>query len=79
VSGVVVDRRPAVSLKTQVASWYLASIEMWRLEAKRGALVRTRVVFARMVATTLHSPWVTEEAAKSRRPRHLLEDNPASG
>ncbi len=25
------------------------------------------------------APWVTEEAATARRPRNLLEDNPASG
>jgi len=32
-----------------------------------------------MVATTTHPPWVTQEAVKARRPRHLLEDSPASG
>ena len=48
-------------------------------EEKRVALDRTRVAFARMVATKPHLPWVTEEADKARRPRHLLEDNPASG
>jgi len=79
MSGVVVHRRLAVSLKAQVASWRLASVEMWRLEEKRVALVRTRVAFARMVATKQHSPWVAEEAVKARRLRHLLEDNPASG
>jgi len=79
MSGVVVHRRPVVSLKAQVASWRLASFEMWRLEEKRVALDRTRVAFARMVATKPHLPWVTEEADKARRPRHLLEDNPASG
>jgi len=37
------------------------------------------IAFARMVATTPHPPWVTEEPIKARRPRNLLEDNPASG
>jgi hypothetical protein len=77
--GVVVHRQPAVSPKAQVASWRLALVEMWSLEERRAALVRTRVAFARMVETTPHPPWVTEEAVKARRPRHLLEDNPASG
>ena len=81
---VVVHRRTTVSLKARVASWRRASGRlgegwMWRLEEKRVALVRRRVAFARMVATTPHPPWVTEEAVKARRPRHLLEDNPASG
>jgi hypothetical protein len=76
---VVVHRRAAVSLKARVASWRRASGWMWRLEEKRVALVRRRVAFARMVATMPHPPWVTEEAVKARRPRHLLEDNPASG
>ena len=76
---VVVHRWPAASLKAQAASWRLASVEMWRLDEKRVALGRARVAFARMVATTPHPPWVTEEAVKARRPRHLLEDNPASG
>ena len=76
---VVVHRQLGVSLKEQVASWRLASVEIWRLEETRVALVRMRVAFARMVATTPHLPWVTEEAVKARRPRHLLEDNPASG
>ena len=75
----VVHRQPAVTLKAQVASWRLASGERSRLDEKRVALVRTRVAFARMVATTPHPPWVTEEAVKARRPRNLLEDNPASG
>jgi hypothetical protein len=76
---VVVHRRTAVSLKARVVSWRRASGWMWRLAEKRAALVRRRVAFARMVATTPHPPWVTEEAVKARRPRHLLEDNPASG
>jgi len=71
---VVVHRQPGVSLKAE-----LASVEIWRLEETCAALVRMRVAFARMVATTPHPPWVTEEAVKARRPRHLLEDNPASG
>jgi hypothetical protein len=78
-SCVVVHRRPAASLKARVASWHLVPVEIWRLKEKRVALMRTRVAFARMVATTPHPPWVTEEAVKARRPRHLLEDNPASG
>jgi hypothetical protein len=78
-SPVAVHRQPAMSPKAQVARWRLASVEMWRLGAKPVALVRMRVAFARMVATTRHSPWATEEAVKARRPRHLLEDNPASG
>jgi len=61
---VVVHRRPAVSPKAQVANWLLASVEIWRLKEKRVALVRTRVAFARMVATTPHPPWVTEESIK---------------
>ncbi len=76
---VVVHRQPVVTLKAQVASWRQPSGENWRLDEKRVALVRARVAFARMVATTPHPPWVTEEAVKARRPRHLLEDNPASG
>ncbi len=76
---VVVHRRTAVSLKARAASWRRASGWMWCLEEKRVALVRRRVAFARMVPTTPHPPWVTEEAVKARRPRHLLEDNPASG
>ena len=75
---VVVHRQPGVSLKAELASWCLA-VEIWRLEETCAALVRMRVAFARMVATTPHRPWVTEEAVKARRPRHLLEDNPASG
>ena len=77
---VVVHRQLGVLLKAEVASRRrLASVEIWRLEETRVALVRMRVEYARMVATTPHSPWVTEEAAKARRPRNLLEDNPASG
>jgi hypothetical protein len=76
---VLVHRQPRVSLKAQVASWRLASVEIWRFEKTRVALVRMRVAFARMVATTPYSPWVTEEAVKAQRPRNLLEDNPASG
>ena len=78
-SHVVVHRRLAVSLKAQVASWPLALVKIWRLEVKGVALVKTRVAFARMVATRPHPRWVTEEAVKARRPRDLLEDNPASG
>ena len=76
---VVVHRQLGVSLKEQVASWRLASVEIWRLEETRVALVRMRVAFARMVATTPHPPWMPEDAVKARRPRNLLEDNPASG
>ncbi len=72
-SRVVVHRQPGVSLKAQVASWRRG------FDEKRVGLVRMRVAYARMVATTPHPPWVTEEAVKARRPRHLLDDNPASG
>ena len=68
----VVHGEPAASLEAQVASWRLASVEILRLE-------EMRVAFAGMVATTPYPPWVTEEAVKARRPRNLLEDNPASG
>jgi hypothetical protein len=74
MGGAVVHRRPA-----EVTNWRLASVEIWRHEENRVALVRTRVAFARVVATKLHLPWVTEEAVNARQPRHLLEDNPASG
>ena len=60
------DNRGGGSLKAQVASWRLASGEIWHFEETRVALAGMR-------------PWVTEEAAKARRPRNLLEDNPASG
>jgi len=66
-------------LKAQVANLRLASVNKWRLEEKRVALIRMRVAVARMVATTPHPPWVTEGAVKARRPRDLMEDNPASG
>lgn len=75
----VVHREPAASLEAQVASWGLASVEIWCLEETRVARAGMRVAFARMVATTRHPPWVTEESVKARRPRNLLEDNPASG
>ena len=71
----VVHRRPAA----HVANLRLASVDKWRLEDKRAALVGMRIAFARAVATTPHLPWVTEEAIEARRPRNLLEDNPASG
>jgi hypothetical protein len=54
-------------------------LKAWRLEERRVTFVRTRLAFARIVTTTPHRPWVTEEALKARRPRHLLEDNPTSG
>ena len=76
---VVVYVERLVSLKAQVASWSLASVEIWRFEEKRVARMRTRGASGRMVATRPHAPWVTEDAVNARRPRHLLEDNPASG
>ncbi len=76
---VVVHRRAAAPLKARVANWRRASGWMWRLKEERVTFVRMRVAFARMVATTPHAPWVTEEAVKARRRRHLLEDNPTSG
>jgi len=76
---VIVLRQPAVSPKAQVVGWRLASMEIWRLQETCAALVRMRVAFARMVATTPHPPWMPEDAVKARRPRNLLEDNPASG
>jgi hypothetical protein len=63
----------------QIGNLRLASVDKWRLEDKRVALVRMRIAFARIVATPPHPPRVTEEAIKARRPRNLLEDNPASG
>ena len=79
--------RHGASLKAAVAkgrqngrsNGRMTSDAKWRFEVKRVTFVRTRVAFARMVATTPHRPWVTEEAVKARRPRHLLQDNPASG
>ncbi len=62
-----------------VQSQRMALVKTWRLEERRVSGVRLRVAFAWMVATAPHSPWVREEAVKARRPRHLLEDNPASG
>ncbi len=76
---VVVHERAAVSLNSRVVNSRRASGSMWRRKEKRVTLVRMRVAFARMVATTPHPPWVTEEAVKARRPRHLLEDNPTAG
>ena len=75
---VGVHRQLGVLLEAQVASLRLASVNKRRREDKRVALIRMRVAFARMVATTPHPPWVTE-AVKARRPRNLMEDNPASG
>ena len=69
---VVAHRRAAVSPKARVVTRRRAPGWMWRLEEKRVTLGRWRAGFARMVATTPHAPWVTEEAVEARRPRHLL-------
>jgi len=51
-AGIGGHRRPAA----QVANLRLASVNKWRLEDKREALVRMHIVFARIVATTPHPP-----------------------
>jgi hypothetical protein len=75
----IVHQRLVGLLEAQVVNLRRASVKKSRLDEKRVGLVRARFVFARMAAATQHSPWVTEEAVEARRPRHLLEDNPASG
>ncbi len=79
MSRVDVHRRSVASLRTELTSRLGARNEEWRLNQKRVARVRMRAAFVKMVATTMHPPWVTEEAVTARRPRNLLEDNPASG
>ncbi len=74
---VVVHRRAAAPLKARSQTG--VGRQGGGGFSRRATFVRMRVAFARMVATTPHAPWVTEEAVKARRRRHLLEDNPTSG
>ena len=63
----IVHRPRGASEKAEVAILRPAL----RVEEKRFAFMR--------MAATSHPPWATEALAKARRPRHLLQDNPASG
>ena len=70
---VDVHRRSPGSPRTELTNRFRARSEEWRLNERRVARVRIRVAFAKMVATTLHPPWVTEEAVTARSPRNLLK------
>ena len=67
----IVHRPRGASEKAQVANLRWAPVRKLRIEEKRFAFMR--------MAATSHPPWATEELARARRPRHLLQDNPASG
>ena len=71
-----VHRQSAVSPIAELTNRLWARSEKQRLNERRVARVRIRVAFSEMVATTLHPPWVTEEAVTARSPRNLLQDNP---
>ncbi len=73
----IVRRRPATRAKAVVVGAVRAA--MLRSENVGMLYVKTRVTFARMVATTPFQPWVTEDVVRATRSRSLLEDNPTSG
>jgi hypothetical protein len=67
---VIVHGRHSAGLKAHVPNLQWVSAGKWRIEETRSTLVRA-------LGMKPHPPWVPEEMA--HRPRHLLEDNPASG
>ena len=53
---------------------------LWDKAGRPGELSRGFWLAAKAEFDRIEDPlWVTEEAATSRRPRNLLEDNPSSG
>jgi hypothetical protein len=75
----VVHRRPDVSLKSALAQLRGAPKQRPCVEQRRVTWVQARVVFASMVITTPHRPWVSESELEAQRARTLMEDNPTSG
>ena len=67
---VIVHRHCSAGLKAHVPNLEWMSARNWHIDEVRAAFVRA-------LGIKPHPPWVPEE--KAHRPRHLLEDNPASG
>ena len=74
---VPVRRRPLARAQAR----RVGPVAVGKLQVKRTQVsyVRTRVAFARFVATKPFPPWAPESAASADRLRNLLEDNPTSG
>ncbi len=68
----VVHQRPNAALKAHIANAHVAAVQKLRAAVKREAI-------SHLLFEGRQRPWMHEDAARARKRRNLIDDNPASG